>query len=332
MMIKKQTIKKILINTPLFISLSLRMTKNINPRIFVYHRFCNTDDKDIHKVDVKSFNNHIKYFVKYFRVVTLGEYLELRQTRKKIPNNLLIMTIDDGYEDFYKHAFPILKRYGISATFFVTVNFIHGKIWLWPDRISYALKQNMGKHLSFEFDNTIFDINLSEKKSQFSTWQTLSDYCIASENHTKWNLIHALEQALGINVPDTIPDDYKPCSWDQLNEMSEYGIEIGSHTMNHPILSKIKGQELIDEIDQSKIEIEKQLNKQVRSFCYPNSAPADINDDVVRQVKLSGYNGAVFGTLPSIFDQYHLPRMGSERDSVNIRWKLSGMEYIKKIS
>jgi len=57
--------------------------------------------------------------------------------------NSVLLTVDDGYQDFYNLAFPILKKYEVPATVFFTTDFIDKRIWLWHD----LLNSNLGKPL-----------------------------------------------------------------------------------------------------------------------------------------------------------------------------------------
>ena len=332
MKVTKNDIKTMLVKTPFFMESCLKLTKNLDPRIFVYHRFCHAGNSDDNLMDSDSFEWQLKIITRYCNVLSLGEYLDLKVNRKKIPDRTVVITIDDGYMDFYEYAYPILKKYGITATFFVTVNFIEKKIWLWPDRIDYIVKNTAKNSLCFNFDGKKFDIASSDSALQFKSWREITDYCISITNFKKWELIHSLENYTGVKCPEEIPSEYQPVTWEQLKEMSDWGIEIGSHTMTHPILSKIDNAELVEEINTSKTVIESRLGRKVHSFCYPNSAPGDINDAVIQQVKKSGYFGGVFGTYPDSKDIFQIPRIGSERNKTNFLWKLSGVEFLKRIS
>jgi len=216
----------------------------------------------------------------------------------------------------------------LGATFFPTVNFVNKKIWLWPDCISYALKQSDNKKFKFVFEDKIFNSDLINTDSAFNVWKKISDYCIKIDNDKKWLLITQLVKYLNITLPDVPPREYSAVTWEQLVEMNKDRIEIGSHTMNHPILSKIQKEKFYEEINLSKTSLEDKIGCQITSFCYPNSAPGDINEQIVEQVKTAGYKGAVFGGLPGSFnDIYTIPRIGVDKDKINFMWKLCGMEF-----
>lgn len=76
----------------------------------------------------------------------------------------------------------------------------------------------------------------------------------------------------------------RPVSWSELREMSDSGlVEIGSHTATHPILASIADEESRQELILSKAEIEDDVEREVRSFCFPNGMPGDFRPGHVRQ-------------------------------------------------
>ncbi|MBU0993966.1 MAG: polysaccharide deacetylase family protein [Proteobacteria bacterium] len=328
-MVNKQKIKNFLIGLPGFYKTACTLAKRINPRILVYHRFCDQSDPAPYKIDGKTFKWQLNQIVKKFQIISLNEYIEFITENREIPENLVIITVDDGYFDFYQIAYPIIKDMNIKVTLFSTVNFIDKKIWMWPDRITYALEKTNRKQFVFSFEKKRFICDLSSIDSTLISWKAFSDYCIKVEDKKKWDLIGELEKYLDMDTPNIPLPEYSSVTWKQLAEMNAHGVEIGSHTINHPILSKISEEDLYQEVHLSKKILEEKLDCEVKTFCYPNSYPGDINDAVIEQVKAAGYKGAVFGGLPSsLTDLYTLPRIGVERDSNKFLWKFTGMEYV----
>lgn len=57
-----------------------------------------------------------------YHTVSLEDVVDYWQHKKSLPSNPVVITFDDGYEDNYKYAYPILKKYHFTATIFVVVN------------------------------------------------------------------------------------------------------------------------------------------------------------------------------------------------------------------
>ena len=82
-------------------------------RIFTYHRFGGDH------VSSRLFEKQIQYLKKNYTIIDLLAFIELYKEGKILPNSI-VLTVDDGYQDFYHVAFPLLKRYSVPATMFLT--------------------------------------------------------------------------------------------------------------------------------------------------------------------------------------------------------------------
>ncbi len=97
--------------------------------------------------------------------------------------------------------------------------------------------------------------------------------------------------------------------WKRIIEINRNGVEIGSHTKTHPELTRIRPEEQLAEIADSKKELEERLNRAVDTFCYPGG---DHDDQVKEMVKKAGYRYAVStqrGHVEPGFDPYALRRI-----------------------
>jgi peptidoglycan/xylan/chitin deacetylase (PgdA/CDA1 family) len=108
------------------------------PRILMYHRFSLTPSPGA--VSEKTFEKQVRYLQKHCELVSLSSALD-RTRLKRGPGSkpLAVITIDDGYSDFYDVAYPILKKLEAPATFYVTTSFVDGDVWLWHDRLQWCL-------------------------------------------------------------------------------------------------------------------------------------------------------------------------------------------------
>jgi peptidoglycan/xylan/chitin deacetylase (PgdA/CDA1 family) len=190
------------------------------------------------------------------------------------PPNTVVVTVDDGYRDFYRVAWPLLRKHGIPATFFVVTGFIDRKCWLWVDRVAYCLGDTPAAR------------SVKEKLKQLDL--AARDARLAE-----------LEDGTGVRRPEQIPERYEPCTWDELREMARGGVEIGAHTVTHPILSSVADPTY--EIVEAKRRIEQELQQPVLHFAYPNGFWQDFGADAVRVVRghfatgvsgVSGWNHA----------------------------------------
>lgn len=319
--------KKTIISNSLLRGALLKFGGNY-PRIFLYHRFSAAMVYHPNRVSANEFGWQLDQISKRFKILSLGESLQHYNKQGNWPEKCVILTIDDGYRDFYEFAFQELKQRSLTATLFVTVNFVDKRIWLWPDRLYYAIKSTEKAILCIKIKKQYRTFNVNNDIGKCTAWKTINDYCISVADHEKESLITKIETDLGVDMPKSPPAGFQAVTWEELAEMHDYGIEIGSHTMNHPILSRISPERSKNEIKTSRTVLEQKLRSPVRTFCYPNGMPEDVNDSVIKQVLKAGYIGAVLAKNLRSWNPYLLPRFGCSNDRIDFMWKLYGGEVL----
>ncbi len=94
--------------------------------ILMYHRFGYEESSLF--VTPENFTRQLAYLKnKNYEVISLDELVEGIKNEKKFKHRTVVITVDDGYEDNYIYAYPILKKYGFPATIFIIANFIDNK-------------------------------------------------------------------------------------------------------------------------------------------------------------------------------------------------------------
>ena len=323
----KKRIKHVITNSRILLRL-LRLLSGDMPKVFVWHRFSAPGENIFNRMSADEFGWQLDQINRDFQVLSFGEMLEYFNRHGNWPRRCVVLTIDDGYRDFYRWAFPELKKRGMKATYFATVNFVEGKIWLWPDRLQWVLDATGLSGVTLKLHDETHIYPLVNQRDKTVVWKTCSDHCITLPDEQKEMFIRSLEEALQVSCPEVPTEEYRAVTWAELREMGNHGIEIGSHTMNHPILSRIGPEILKEEVCGSREILREKLDQEISTFCYPNSAPGDITGDVVEQVRNAGYSGAVFGIDLKTWDPYQVPRMGVSAGRADFLWKLYGGESI----
>lgn len=168
-----------------------------------------------------------------------------------IEDKRFAITIDDGYQDNYLYAFPILHQLGMRATLFVATSYM--------------------------------------------------------DSNRPFPWVRAAAGEAGVS-----PEDL-PLTWDQLDEMARYSFAIGSHTLTHPLLSRLDREAAYREIKGSKEVLEEKLGRPVPLFCYP---AGDFNGETIELVKKAGYQAAVVSPDRYIPETpFTLRRVGVDRDT-----------------
>ena len=100
--------------------------------IVLFHRVNDAYPTDILTVTLRKFDDFVRFFGRYFQVISLVELLRLLEQGEDLTRKLVI-TFDDGYRGNASWAAPILERYGQRACFFVTTHWIGTNHTAWWD-------------------------------------------------------------------------------------------------------------------------------------------------------------------------------------------------------
>ncbi len=220
---------------------------------------------------------------RYFKPLTLTEATQ-RLNEGKLPANAVCVTFDDGYANNLTIAQPILEKYGIPATVYVATAFSHGEN-MWNDRVIHLFSDPRRKTLQLE-DQVVELGEWEERRSMAERLLIAMKYLPVKDRLERVGALYKSanieEQASLMMTPD------------QVRTLSEAGVEIGAHTVNHPILRVLPESEQRHEIQHSKAELESWIGKQVQHFAYPNGVTGkDLDTDTVRYVQESGFSTAV---------------------------------------
>jgi len=126
--------------------LNINRTYYANKVVVLMYHSVREDYKYEHCINKEVFYNHIKMLENSgFNVITLDTFIDFMEGKCQVPDNAVLITFDDGYEDFYKLAYPVLKAKGLSATIFMITSAIGDKTG-WNPKIDQAQMEEMVLH------------------------------------------------------------------------------------------------------------------------------------------------------------------------------------------
>ncbi len=168
--------------------------------ILMYHHISNVPPRNMLDLSLtvtpSVFNQQLAYLkAKDYHTITFNQMFNALYYNGPLPSRPIILTIDDGYEDGYQFAYPLLRKYGFSGMFYI----ITGKV----------------------------------------NWEG-------------------------------------QMTWEQLREMLEHGMQMGSHTIHHVDMGRVllnSAEQAQQELQISKITLEQQLRTVIQQFCYPSGEP-----------------------------------------------------------
>lgn len=304
-----------------------RALTSSQPRILMYHRFAEQPENG--KASRESFRKQVAYIAHNYHPMTLEALCNLLESGAKPPRNTVVITVDDGYRDFYDVAWPVLQEHSVPATLFVTTGFITGELWLWPDKISWLLKHADKNNLAFSWRDLSIEKNALLKDSD-RIWKRMIDFLLSVPDGEKHQIIASIAATWDLKIPITAPEEYQACTWEQLREIHEAGIEVGGHTVTHPTLGQVSAKQAESEIRQCSAQLEAELGRAPCSFCYPNGMPDDFSADLMKQVEEGGFRCAVaaFSDTAGMKHRFALRRHSSGNTWFQFCKSVSGVELI----
>lgn len=239
------------------------------------------------------FRQQLMYLKDNYKIITLDEAVKIMVDGKKYPPNSVVLTADDGYQSNYTLAFPVLKELSVPMTIFLTTEFVDRQIFLWTDRLEYAINSTSKKVLVT--DGMELELRLSSVSEKLSALKTLKKRLKTWGPGRRNKILDTIEEELGEKLEySNSPDLYKPLTWNEIREMKDSSlVQIGSHTHTHPILSKCNDEEINEELKISKRLIEEQISKKCETFAYPNGQAEDFDKRVIKSLKINEYRCAL---------------------------------------
>jgi len=270
----------------------LRQSKDkVHPfAVLLYHRVNPDEDHLFPALSVKVFEEQMRYFARNFQVLSLAEIVRRIQHGDGVEPLTIAITFDDGYRDNYTFAHPILKKYRLPATLFVATGFIGSNLLMWNDRLAWAVKNTEQKAIVCQVGSRKLTLSLENEEDKVGSLNVLLEEAKAYPEDEKRELLNAIVARLHNQRQE--PSQLM-LNWFELRTMAEEGWDIGSHTVNHFILTKVELSQAAEELRVSKNVIERQLQRPVTLCAFPNGKRSDFSGSIKGIAKELGYQGAV---------------------------------------
>jgi len=317
-----------------------RTAKNLwlrlQPRalILLYHRVAEVDcDPQLLCVSPRHFQEHLEVISHYYRPLSLQNLVQ-HLKKGQMTRRSIVITFDDGYADNLLSAKPLLDQYGTPATVFVTSGQVNSKSEFWWDELDRLLFQRgtlpqklslrvAGKHYEWDlgacaaYSDYIYrrhcHWNVLKKEDPTTLQIIYSELC---------NLLHSLQEPERQDVLDQIRnwagmdskgrESHRALTSDEAIKLASDGlIEVGAHTVTHPVLAALRAPAQDHEIKKSKGHLEETLGQPVTSFSYPYGGRADYSQETVNIVRDAGCICACSnfeGHVVAGIDCFQLPR------------------------
>ena len=273
--------------------------------ILMYHRVLPQPDPMLpDDMDARAFERQMTALSSHFHVLPLHEAVT-RLQKASLPARAACITFDDGYADNAEVALPILQRLGLHATFFIATGYLDGGR-MWNDSIIETVRRAPGPRLDLS-GLTLGDHPIETMTQRREAAMSLISALKYLSPEQRRREAEKLSRYLSVETPDQLMMQTK-----QVRALHNAGMDIGGHTVNHPILTRVDNATARAEIADGRDSLESIVGGRVSLFAYPNGRPRlDYNADHVNIVKQLGFSAAVStasGAARASGDPYQLPR------------------------
>ena len=319
--------------------------------ILLYHRVAEVNSDPWRLcVSPRHFADHLEVLQKHGSYVRLQELVRKLKDRQ-LPRQVVAVTFDDGYADNLHTAKPLLERYDMPATIFITTGYIDQEREFWWDELDKLLLQAslLPKALHLSINGRTYRWNLGqaahyneEAYQRHRYWSAIGNN-VPTSRHSLYRSLYQLLQSLLADEREKVLDklrlwagtdsvvrpSHRSLSSTELLALSQGElVEIGTHTVTHPLLSTLSRVTQRDEIQQSKASLEEIIGRPVDGFAYPHG---DFTTETVALIREAGFAYAC-STLAEVIwqgsDLFQLTRIVIENwDGEEFAKRLSGWFY-----
>ena len=281
--------------------------REVGFQVLKYHRVNDDADPFFPALATELFERQMALLARTYVVLPVEELVE-RMRRRELPRHAVAITFDDGYRDNLTHAAPILARYGLPATIFLTTGLIGTGDTAWFDRIADAFKRTRAEAYRTPWGQIL---PLHTEAARVAALGRMLDYMKQLSDDEVRRTVETLHGGLDVSQESDLKSSM--LNWDDVHALRGMGFTIGAHTVSHPILSRVSLGRAQDEIRDSRAMIAAACGQAPCAFAYPNGAAADYTEMVSRLVREAGFTCAVttrFGINTPQTPPYELRRGG----------------------
>lgn len=236
------------------------------------------------------FEKEIDQIATQFDFLSIDQAVDFLEGKRHLKRDSVVITFDDGYRGIYDNAYPILKKKGVPAIFYVCTDYVGTARFFDHDRLFYLIQRAMNASLPIEGlllqrDVPLDSANPITQGSPLAVTRRLLEICSKMELDAFMRL---LQEKLDVVEAD-FPSDGAIVGWDAVKEMAQEGMTFGSHTASHCLLTQVDAKVVLEELRLSKEVLEARLQQKVDHLAYPDGR---VSPFVVEAARACGYRSA----------------------------------------
>lgn len=239
-------------------------------------------------VTTEEFECHLQLLARHYHPVSVQEIVRWTEGAADLPERAVLVTFDDGYRNNLTNAAPLLSRYGVPALVNICTSYIGEERMLWTQEIDARLLSWVDAKVPMPAGRPT-EVMPQKRPERVALAARVRKLCKNLPDEERRAYMDRLRgDGTGLST-EPERELFSFLNWDEVRQLGRYGVDIGSHTVNHPILTRLPAVELKAELAESKTIIEKQLQHPCAAAAYPNGGRSDISAAVFAAAKAVGF-------------------------------------------
>ena len=236
------------------------------------------------------FEKEIDQIGAQFDFLSIDQAVDFLEGKFHLKRDSVVVTFDDGYRGIYDHAYPVLKKKGVPAIFYLCSDYVGTSLLFDHDRLFYLIQMAVNASLPIEGlllqrDVPFDSANPITRGAPLEVTRRLLEICSKTELD---GFIRLLQEKLSVGGAD-FPSEAAIVGWDEVKEMAGGGMTFGSHTASHCLLTEVDPKVVMEELRSSKASLEARLDRKIEHLAYPDGR---VNPFIVEAARACGYRSA----------------------------------------
>lgn len=279
-------------------------------------------------VSAENLRSQLQLLKECYHVVSPGQVRDWVVEGTELPERAVLLTCDDGLRNVLTDMTPILREEGVSCLFFVLgASAAESPRMLWYDELYLLLLAAPAANYFFKDPEIGFE--LGDRTQRRSAWWSLVKNLSQGDQSARESFVEACRLQFGL------PDHWNAEAWSaesmstearnrfgllnrsELRQLVELGMSIGSHTLNHPMLSQQNSELAWREISESRSLLEDAIGERIWALAYPFGDPAAVTTREMLMAEQAGYECAfmnIGGGFGASLPRFALPRVHVSAD------------------
>lgn len=232
--------------------------------IFYGHRVAADDEGYLPGLRPEWLDEQLTYLTRHYAVIRLSELLRCFEERRPVPERSVVLTFDDGFRDNLLNGLPVLRRHGVSATFFLATGCVSRGELPWPQQLGYLFQHTRAARAVLDTGPVRREFDLGNPAARRRAYLAFKQHLLPLPRTGREACLASWSRQLGVEAPRD-----RMLSWEDVKAMQAAGMEFGAHTWSHPHLAHIPFEEARWEIERSRDDLREQLGLERPPFCFP---------------------------------------------------------------